>query len=219
MIALNSEIIQKHLNLRNGLFGLVLIFFVVFGLLIRSYFIKKEITEIYNEGTSQYSSNHLDAAKSAFLRVLELDDEHADALFLLGKIEFFSKKFQNAEEYFNRCKTEDSGRLDCFFWKAKSGFLVGKNYESVEEDIIFLKGKGFDHPELFHLQGMLYERAGNLSLALKSYEEALSFTVVALPTLQRMEAIYSKAGFTEKSEKYESLNRSIRDFHARNITR
>ncbi|RHX84743.1 tetratricopeptide repeat protein [Leptospira stimsonii] len=213
------ESAKKYTNKMNVFLIIGSAAIIVVGLYIRSYFLEKEIAEIYLEGIAQYSSNHLPEAKSALLRVLELDNSHADSLFLLGKIEFFSKKFQDAENYFGKCKIEDSGRLDCLFWKAKSGFLVGKHYDNVESEISFLKAKGFEHPELSHLQGMLYERSGKLSLALKSYEEALGFTVVALPTLQRLEAIYSKAGFKEKAEKYEIFNRSIREFHAKNITR
>ncbi|WP_158586401.1 tetratricopeptide repeat protein [Leptospira yasudae] len=213
------EAVRKYTNRKNLYLIIGSVIFVATGFLIRSYFLKKEIAEIYLEGIAQYSSGHLPEAKSAFLRVLEINEHHTDSLFLLGKIEFFSKKFQDAEDYFEKCKKQDAERLDCSFWKAKSGFLIGKHYDVVENEIFFLKTKGFEHPELNHLQGMLYERSGKLSLALKSYEEALSFTVVALPTLQRLEAIYSKAGFKEKAEKYEAFNRSIREFHAKNITR
>ncbi|KAF2072465.1 hypothetical protein CYY_006220 [Polysphondylium violaceum] len=62
----------------------------------------KNITVLNKIATNNFSLQRLEKSKEYFERVLDLDSNHYCALFCLGKIQAFSKQYQDAYPLFNR---------------------------------------------------------------------------------------------------------------------
>ncbi|MEI7013677.1 tetratricopeptide repeat protein [Leptospira licerasiae] len=147
------------------------------------------------------------------LRVIEVDSNHPEAYFLLGKIEYYSKNFPEALVNFENCISSNPKRVDCMVWKAKSIYLVGKDVKAFDKAVNEIRNMGIESPEVFHLEGLRYEMAGKLDKAIESYNRAVDMSSALMPTLIRLEEIYTKAGFKSKASKFHELNNAIIEYN------
>ncbi|EIE02674.1 tetratricopeptide repeat protein [Leptospira licerasiae] len=204
--------LRTYLNLKIIIiFSSVLI--AIFGIFLSWHFIKlARLNTVYQEAISAYSVKNLDKSKSLLLQIYESDSNFKDVSFLLGKIEYFSKNFNQSIDYFKNCA--DNGKLNCKLWILKSLIHSGKDYDLSEKILNQLSDDGFENPELDQFRGILYERKGKLDLALESYNRSISYTSAILPSLARMEAIYKKAGFSDKAQRYKEFSIAVQELNS-----
>ncbi|PJZ78147.1 tetratricopeptide repeat protein [Leptospira neocaledonica] len=184
----------------------------IFVIFIFWYYTKSvKLNGLYQEALSAYSVKNLDKSKSLLLQIYESDSDFKDVSFLLGKIEYFSKNFDQSTTYFKTCA--DNGKLNCKLWVLKSLIHSGKDYDLSEKILNQLAEDGFENPELDQFRGILYERKGKLDLALESYNRSISFTSTILPSLARLEAIYKKAGFPAKAQRYREFSNAVQELN------
>lgn len=213
------EKLKPYLTLRNYLI-LGSLLFGLSGILGYSIISRKsEVNALLSEAVSSYKSNDLPKAKGLMLRVIEVDSNHPEAYFLLGKIEYYSKNFPEALVNFENCVSSDPKRVDCMIWKAKAIYLVGKDVKAFDKAVNEIRSMGIESPEVFHLDGLRYEMTGKLDKAIESYNRAVDISSALSPTLIRLEEIYSKAGFKSKANKFHMLNEAIIDYNDPRISR
>ncbi|MGJ4787380.1 tetratricopeptide repeat protein [Leptospira koniambonensis] len=203
--------LRKYLNLKIIIISLS-VSIVISAVFLIWHFVKLyRLNTVYQEAISAYSVKNLDKSKSLLLQIYESNSDFKNVSFLLGKIEYFSKNFDQSTDYFKNCA--DNGKLNCKLWILKSLIHSGKDYDLSEKVLNQLAEEGFENPELDQFRGILYERKGKLDLALESYNRSISYTSAILPSLARMEAIYKKAGFQDKAERYKEFSIAIQELN------
>ncbi|MCR1795521.1 M48 family metallopeptidase [Leptospira sp. id769339] len=213
MIKLEIEKVKPYLTLRNYLIlgSLLIGLSGIFGYSVISR--KSEVHSLLSQAVNSYKSNDLPKAKGLMLRVIEVDSDHPEAYFLLGKIEYYSKNFPEALLNFENCISSDPKRVDCMIWKAKAIYLVGKDLKAFDKAVNDIRNMGIESPEVFHLDGLRYEMAGKLDKAIESYNRAVDMSASIVPTLIRLEDIYSRSGFKSKAGKFRDLNEAIIEYN------
>jgi len=70
--------------------------------------------DLYSTALKQASESHFKKARQNLLKLLNSQPNHIDALILLGKVEFYLKKYKSSQHYFEMALTYNPANMEAY---------------------------------------------------------------------------------------------------------
>jgi tetratricopeptide (TPR) repeat protein len=168
---------------------------------------KEEVDKKLIDAGVLYGQRELEDSLKIYKHILTLDSKSEIALVMAGKIEFYSRRFEDSLSYFQRALSIDKDNLYYQYWYARACSMVqGKEKESLDF-IVKVLNQSVSEIELLQTQAVIYEKTGNIKEALNTYSKIIeNEPKIALAHL-RLGSMYHKAGLKDMEKK--SFNRAL----------
>lgn len=170
-----------------------------------TYFCKKESEELKSlkrDANIAYTKQDLNGALALFSQVLEMDSDSTNTMIMLGKIYYYKKDFEKAEEMFKNAASSGKCNSNAEYWLSKMQSLHGEDRAEVKERLESVIDNIPNRWEVQYTLGTLMESEGKIQEALSLYDQAqVESTKLSLLYL-RLGKIYQKAQRKEMADRY-----------------
>ncbi|WP_420843586.1 tetratricopeptide repeat protein [Leptospira adleri] len=178
----------------------------IFLLLIFSCFLyggcgpsEKEMEAMYERGTALFVANQRDEALKIFQALDKEDDEYKDVKLLIGKLLYYNRKFQQAEEVFQKISDDDPSNYTALGWLIKAQFAGTPLKKELTENLQKFLSKDTENAEILFISARLLEETGKPDQAILAYKKIISQTGILALSHRQLETIYEKARLEKKA--------------------
>ena len=154
----------------------------------------------YKKACDLYEIGEYDKAKDVLLKDLEINNKKYDALFLLAKILFELKLYEESLEYLNKASEDHDSK----FLKNSQKIDQMKNLRKFEEAVIYSDKVKQDNPldhSYWYLRGMIFFKLKKITDSLSCFNSALELKPEHQNTLYQLAKTELYAGNKEASFK------------------
>ena len=148
-----------------------------------------------------------ETAEREYLKVLELDKNNGEALYLLGKLYLKQRRFKETEKVFRRLAAADPG-AEPHFHLSHLYQILGRNKEAVAALTTALR-KDPDFPEAWEELARLQEKSGRPKAAERAWRRLIELRPLAVPPKNELARFLLKSG--RKKEAEQLLTETLRD--------
>ena len=131
-----------------------------------------KIRQIFTLAYENHRKSNLKLAESLYNKILKIDSNHTDTIFLLGTLFLQKKEFQNAIELFHKVLAINSNHVNAIHNLGFASIEIGKPKEAKEllKKVIQMQPK---HLDAHYNLGNVYKHLGEFQEAEESYQKAI----------------------------------------------
>jgi tetratricopeptide (TPR) repeat protein len=164
--------------------------------------VRQEISEAilsdYSEAKNLYIKGDLDTALQHFCAIKKKAPTFANNLFMIGKIYFFQKKYEEAEKTWTALMDRQPYHMDTVKWLARM-YLQENKIEQAEPLVTRALAYNSDDPELLLLFAKVKANVKDYSTAIEFYKKALLFEERLVEAHIDLSDMYRSFGLTERA--------------------
>lgn len=156
----------------------------------------------FQEGMELYNGNNLDGARAKFEEAVAADSGFTNARIALGKIEYYNRKFAEAERTFQAAVDKDEASINALIWLARAQSMQEGGNERALQTLNRIVERGSGEIEAWRLKGMIHEGRGETDQAIAAYSNAVNEARKGSRASIQLAALYRRAGLSEMAEKH-----------------
>ncbi|WP_061249903.1 tetratricopeptide repeat protein [Leptospira alstonii] len=182
-------------------------FFVPILVLIAAatYSCKKEsekLKSLQRDADLAYIKQDLNGALALFSQVLEIDSDSTRTMIMLGKIHYYKKDFEKAEEMFENAVNKDKCNSNAAYWLSKVQSLQSESRTEAKERLQLVINRIPNQWEVQYTLGTVLESEGKIEEAFSLYNQAKGESSKLALIYLRLGKIYQKAQSEEMADRY-----------------
>ncbi|WP_153913991.1 tetratricopeptide repeat-containing sulfotransferase family protein [Shewanella sp. TC10] len=159
------------------------------------------IEQYLSQAQSLFQSNNFSSAKMYARKVVKRNNQHVEAIALIGHIHIQQKQYSEAEEYFNNAATINPNTLSVLtgllaIAEVKQDFFLANSYL---EQLITLQPLVAEHR---YKMGLVASKIGNIALAEQSFEWCIENNFLEPAVQLNLGHIYKARGNTSVAAGY-----------------
>ncbi|MBM9498967.1 tetratricopeptide repeat protein [Leptospira sp. 201903071] len=160
---------------------------------------EKEMETMYEKGTALFVANQRNEALKIFQELYEEDEDYKDVKLLIGKLLYYDRKFQQAEEVFQEISDKDPANYNALGWLIKAQFASTPLKKELTENLQNFLSKDTENAEILFISGRLLEETGKPDQAILAYKKIISQTGILALSHRQLEILYRNARLEKKA--------------------
>ncbi|EQA38594.1 tetratricopeptide repeat protein [Leptospira inadai serovar Lyme str. 10] len=185
------------------------LFFCFLSLAIGCGGVSKETVNHYASGTAYFQEKNLSAAIGEFQKVYRETPDYLSTRLMLGKCYFYSKELKKAKEIFEEDFDSNPSRLNSGIWWYRVRFILGEDPKEILPGVISILEIDPEKLEGWILRGLLEEKLGQNSDAVRSYLRASEDSERIAFVNYRLSKLFRAIRFPERAEKHAERARAL----------
>ncbi|MCE9498953.1 MAG: hypothetical protein K8R21_00295 [Leptospira sp.] len=161
----------------------------------------KEIQEKYTEALKLFEQKDLENSKKKFEELVDSDGVGSNAETMIGKINYYNRKFDQAEENFKKAYNKEPANLNALLWLVKIQTLKKDHLDEALKNINVLIEHDSSNIEGWYFRGVILEEMKIIPEAIRSYRLAIQESKKVAQVHLRLGMIYKRARMTEQADK------------------
>ncbi|AXR60322.1 tetratricopeptide repeat protein [Leptospira mayottensis] len=170
-----------------------------------SYSCKKDsekFKSLQRDADTAYVKQDLNGALSLYSQALEMDSDSIRTIIMLGKIHYYKKNFEKAEEMFQDAVNRDKCNANAAYWLSKIESLHSDNRAEAKERLESIINHIPSRWEVEYTLGAILESEGKIQEALALYNQTKAESAKLSLLYLRLGKIYHKAQRKEMASRY-----------------
>ncbi|XDD51125.1 tetratricopeptide repeat protein [Leptospira sp. WS92.C1] len=160
---------------------------------------EKEMDVQYQKGIALFVANKRDEALKVFKDLYKEDEDYKDVKLIIGKLLYYNRKFQEAEELFQEMSDDDPTNYNVLAWLIKTQFAGTPLKKELSDNLQKFLTKDSENLEVLFISAKLLEETGKPDQAILAYQKIVSQSqMIGFAHLQ-LENIYKKAKMEKKA--------------------
>ncbi len=163
---------------------------------------KEEAENLRREAAKMFIEQKLNRAKELYQNSLDYEPNHAPTIFMIGKIEYYSKNLSAAEEQFDNLLSIDKCHPAGKYWYNKVKAINASKKDQSLKELLVLARELPNRWEVVYTVGTMLEEQGKITEAIELYNEAIADEQKLSLIYLRLNRIYEKAEMKSAAERY-----------------
>lgn len=159
---------------------------------------EKEMEVMYQKGISLFIANKRDEALKVFKDLYKENENYKDVKFMLGKLLYYNRRFQDAEKIFQEISDKDDTDYNALGWLIKTQFAETPLKKDLTDNLEKYLSKNSENIEILFISARLLEETGKSDQAILAYQKIISQTQLIAFSHSQLKNIYSTAKLDKK---------------------
>ncbi|WP_001037113.1 tetratricopeptide repeat protein [Leptospira interrogans] len=160
---------------------------------------EKEMEVMYQKGISLFIANKRDEALKVFKDLYKENENYKDVKFMLGKLLYYNRRFQDAEKNFQEISDKDDTDYNALGWLIKTQFAETPLKKDLTDNLEKYLSKNSENIEILFISARLLEETGKSDQAILAYQKIISQTQLIAFSHSQLKNIYSTAKLDKKA--------------------
>ncbi len=171
----------------------------------------KELNDRYLNALRKYESGQRVEALKDLHIIYKSDPDYKETRILLGKLNYYEYKFEEAKKFFQEAYDKDSENYGALLWIAKTQFALKEKPEPILENIQKYLALDSSNIEALYIRGKILENTGKIDLAILNYQQITYQSDKLALAHKSLYEIFEKAGLSQKAEYHKERYQSLKE--------
>ncbi|EMY76011.1 tetratricopeptide repeat protein [Leptospira weilii serovar Ranarum str. ICFT] len=162
----------------------------------------EKFKSLQRDADMAYAKQDLNGALSLYSQALKMDSDSTKTMIMLGKIHYYKRNFEKAEEMFEDAVNKDQCNANAAYWLSRVQSLQKENRTEVKESLQSIINRIPDRWEVQYTLGAVLESEGKIPEALSLYDQAKAESAKLALVYLRLGKIYRKAQREDMADRY-----------------